>query len=85
MRAGPLKALLIGADPIHRYPPLLVFERQPRLGLAIRKAVLRRRGPIDGAAVIKPGPALDDGTAADLIEPMAAMDLAGHDRAVINS
>ncbi len=59
----------------NRYLPLLVFEGQPKLGLAIRKEILRRRGLIDHSTVIKPGPVLDDGTAADLTETMAAMDL----------
>lgn len=60
----------------NRYLPLLVFEGQPRLGLAIRKEILRRRGLIAHADVIKPGPTLDDGTAADLTETMASLDLA---------
>ena len=67
------------AQTYYRYLPLLVFEGQPKLGLAIRKEILRRRGLIDHSTVIKPGPALDDGTASDLTETMAAMDLARYD------
>jgi 4-hydroxy-tetrahydrodipicolinate synthase len=50
--------------------PLLVFEGQPKLGVAIRKEILKRRGLIDSAAVRHPGPVLDDGTATDLSETM---------------
>ena len=63
----------------YRYLPLLVFEGQPKLGLAIRKEILRRRGLIEHSTVIRPGPVLDDGTATDLTETMAAMDLARYD------
>ncbi len=64
------------AQTYYRYLPLLVFEGQPKLGLAIRKEILRRRGLIAHADVIKPGPMLDAGTAEDLTETMAALDLA---------
>jgi 4-hydroxy-tetrahydrodipicolinate synthase len=67
------------AQTYYKYLPLLVFEGQPKLGLAIRKEILRRRGLIEHADVIKPGPTLDAGTAADLTETMAAMDLARYD------
>lgn len=50
--------------------PLLVFEGQPKLGVAIRKEILRRRGLIDHAVVRHPGPVLDEGTSADLTETM---------------
>jgi 4-hydroxy-tetrahydrodipicolinate synthase len=50
--------------------PLLVFEGQPKLGVAIRKEILRRRGLIGSAKVRHPGPALDEGTASDLTETM---------------
>lgn len=55
----------------YRYLPLLVFEGQPKLGLAIRKEILRRRGLIDHATVRHPGPRLDEGTAADLTEMLS--------------
>jgi 4-hydroxy-tetrahydrodipicolinate synthase len=54
----------------YRYLPLLVFEGQPKLGVAIRKEILRRRGLIASAAVRQPGPLLDEGTASDLTDTM---------------
>lgn len=36
--------------------PLIAFEQQPGIGLAIRKACLQARGLIDGAAVRPPAP-----------------------------
>jgi 4-hydroxy-tetrahydrodipicolinate synthase len=54
----------------YRVLPLLVFEGQPKLGVAIRKEILRRRGLIDHAIVRHPGPSLDEGTLADLTETM---------------
>jgi 4-hydroxy-tetrahydrodipicolinate synthase len=58
------------AEIYYRCLPLLVFEGQPKLGVAIRKEVLRRRGLIEHATIRHPGPVLDDGTAADLAETM---------------
>ncbi|MGE3872640.1 MAG: dihydrodipicolinate synthase family protein [Parvibaculaceae bacterium] len=40
------------------YLPLVRYEQQPGLGLAIRKEMLRRRGVIKSAAVRSPGPSL---------------------------
>jgi 4-hydroxy-tetrahydrodipicolinate synthase len=54
----------------YRVLPLLVFEGQPKLGVAIRKEILRRRGLIDHATLRHPGPALDEGVLADLTETM---------------
>lgn len=45
-----------------RYLPLLVFEAQPVVGLAIRKEVLRRRGAIDHAVTRGLGEPLDQAT-----------------------
>jgi 4-hydroxy-tetrahydrodipicolinate synthase len=59
------------AEVYYRYLPLLVFEGQPKLGVAIRKELLRRRGLIKSSAVRQPGPRLDEGTAADLSETPA--------------
>jgi 4-hydroxy-tetrahydrodipicolinate synthase len=56
-----------------RYLPLLNFEGQPKLGHAIRKEILRRRGLIDHATVRNPGPKLDDGTLADLDQTLNAL------------
>lgn len=65
------------AEAYYRYLPLLVFEGQPKLGVAIRKEILRRRGLIDCAVTRQPGPRLDEGTAADLSETMAWLKLDG--------
>ncbi len=54
----------------HRYLPLLVFEGQPGIGLAIRKEILRRRGFITSSAVRQPGPKVDKGILADLSETL---------------
>lgn len=48
------------------YLPLIRFETQPGLGLAIRKEVLKRRGAISCAAVRKPGPVLSSQTMGEL-------------------
>jgi 4-hydroxy-tetrahydrodipicolinate synthase len=63
------------AEIYYRALPLLVFEGQPKLGVAIRKEILRRRGLIDHATVRHPGPTLDEGTAADLTETMEWVNL----------
>ena len=43
-------------DLFDAYLPLVRYEQQPGLGLAIRKETLRRRGAIASAAVRAPGP-----------------------------
>jgi 4-hydroxy-tetrahydrodipicolinate synthase len=50
----------------YRALPLLVFEGQAGIGLAIRKEILRRRGWIAHAAVRAPGMTLDATTAAGI-------------------
>lgn len=50
----------------HRILPLVRFENQPGLNLAIRKHLYQRRGAIATARVRAPGPTLDPGTIADL-------------------
>jgi len=57
----------------YRYLPLLVFEGQPKLGVAIRKEILRRRGLIDYAVLREPGPRLDDGIREDLEATLRAL------------
>ena len=47
-----------GEDLFDAYLPLVRYESQPGLGLAIRKEVLRRRGAIACAHVRAPGPKL---------------------------
>lgn len=59
----------------YRALPMLIFEGQPKLGVAIRKETLRRRGLIDHATVRHPGPVLDEGTAADLTETLQWVDI----------
>ena len=58
-----------------RYLPLLVFEGQPGVGLAIRKEILRRRGLIDNASVRHPGPRIDQGILDDLEETLSLLDV----------
>lgn len=49
-----------GAEDLYDiYLPLVRYEQQPAVGLAIRKEVLRRRGVISSAALRAPGYALD--------------------------
>ena len=43
-----------------RYLPLIAYEAQPVVGLAIRKEVLRRRGAIDHAATRTAASPIDD-------------------------
>lgn len=53
------------------YLPLVRYETQPGLGLAVRKYVLAKRGAIADAATRKPGPKLTPATIAE-IETMLA-------------
>ncbi|MEO1724731.1 MAG: dihydrodipicolinate synthase family protein [Pseudomonadota bacterium] len=46
------------SDLFEAYLPLIRYEQQPSLGLAIRKEVLRRRGAIASSALRAPGPRL---------------------------
>jgi 4-hydroxy-tetrahydrodipicolinate synthase len=54
------------AEMFYRAVPLMRFEFQEGIGMAIRKEVLRRRGAIASAATRAPGPSLDDTTRAAL-------------------
>jgi 4-hydroxy-tetrahydrodipicolinate synthase len=54
-----------GRDIFDAYLPLVRYEQQPGLGLAIRKHILARRGAIASAALRAPGPKL---SAADIAE-----------------
>jgi len=58
-----------------RIVPLIRFENQPGLNLAIRKHLYRRRGAMASARVRAPGPSLDAGTIADLDAILAALGL----------
>jgi 4-hydroxy-tetrahydrodipicolinate synthase len=50
------------ADVFCRYVPLMRFEFQQGIGMAIRKEMLRRRGVLACAAIRPPGPTLDAST-----------------------
>jgi 4-hydroxy-tetrahydrodipicolinate synthase len=63
----------------YRYLPLIRYEAQPGIGLALRKEILRRRGVLASAAIRHPGPALDPGSRAELDELLSALGLAGAD------
>ena len=60
----------------HRIMPLIRFENQPGLNLAIRKHIYRRRGAIASERLRAPAPALDPGTIADLDAILEALGLA---------
>jgi 4-hydroxy-tetrahydrodipicolinate synthase len=57
------------------YLPLINFEGQPKIGLAIRKEILRQRGLIDHATVRQPGPALDEKVIEALAEVLATVEI----------
>jgi 4-hydroxy-tetrahydrodipicolinate synthase len=54
------------AGVFYRYVPLMRFEFQEGIGMAIRKEVLRRRGAIAHAGIRAPGATLDETTRAAL-------------------
>jgi len=54
------------ADLFYRYVPLMRFEFQEGIGMAIRKEILRRRGAITDGGVRAPGTSLDAGALAAL-------------------
>jgi len=58
-RAGNLQE---AADVFYRFVPLMRFEFQEGIGMAIRKEVFRRRGALTDASTRAPGPMLDDHT-----------------------
>ncbi len=62
-------------DIYYRWLPIITFEGQPKIGLAIRKELLRRRGFIDHASVRQPAPEVDDEILRDLETTLAALDL----------
>ena len=59
------------ADVFYRAVPLMRFEFQEGIGMAIRKDVLRRRGALTSAATRAPSGALDKATAASLDRVLA--------------
>jgi 4-hydroxy-tetrahydrodipicolinate synthase len=52
-------------DVFAAYLPLVRYEQQPGIGLAVRKYLLAKRGAIATAALRRPGPTL---SAADIAE-----------------
>lgn len=62
-------------DVYHRFLPLLVFEGQPGIGLAIRKELLRRRGLIASSVVRQPGPKIDGAILTDLSEVLEVLEI----------
>jgi 4-hydroxy-tetrahydrodipicolinate synthase len=63
---------LVGAGELFdRYLPLIAFEGQPLVGLAIRKEILRRRGVIVSAVTRGPYRALDPLTLEEVDEVLA--------------
>ena len=54
------------ANEFYRYVPLMRFEFQEGIGMAIRKEVLRRRGALTDASIRAPGAVLDASTRAAL-------------------
>ena len=53
--------------------PLIAFEQQPGIGLALRKACLQRRGLVDGAAVRPPSPGAPPALAEQLARHVDAL------------
>ena len=59
------------ADVFYRAVPLMRFEFQEGIGMAIRKEVFRRRGALADGSTRAPGAVLDDGTRAALDRVLA--------------
>lgn len=60
-------------DALLPHLPLIAFEQQPGIGLAVRKACLQRRGLVDGAAVRPPAPGMPPALAAQLARHVDAL------------
>jgi 4-hydroxy-tetrahydrodipicolinate synthase len=63
------------ADFFYRHVPLMRFEFQPGIGMAIRKEILARRGALSHAGIRAPGAELDDPTRAALDRVLKWLDL----------
>ncbi|MFN2445231.1 MAG: dihydrodipicolinate synthase family protein [Vicinamibacterales bacterium] len=63
------------ADVFYRYMPLIRFENQARINLALRKHIYHRRGAIASAHVRAPHTPVDEGTLADLADLLARLGL----------
>jgi 4-hydroxy-tetrahydrodipicolinate synthase len=62
----------------YKYCPLIRFENQPRINLALRKHIYHRRGVIASPRVRAPFAPVDDGTLADLDDLLTRLGLSGH-------
>ena len=60
---------------VYRYCPLIRFENQPRINLVLRKLIYLRRGVLASPRARAPFAAVDDGTLADLDDPLQRPDL----------
>ena len=63
------------ADFFYRHVPLMRFEFQPGIGMAIRKEILKRRGALSHAGIRAPGAELDEPTMASLDRVLKWLDL----------
>lgn len=61
----------------YRYCPLIRFENQPRINLALRKHIYHRRGVIASPRVRAPYSPVDDGTLSDLDDLLRRLQLLG--------
>ncbi len=61
----------------YKYCPLIRFENQPRINLALRKHIYHRRGVIASPRVRAPFAPVDDATLADLDDLLTRLGLAG--------
>jgi 4-hydroxy-tetrahydrodipicolinate synthase len=68
-----------------RYLPLIRYEAQPGIGLALRKEILRRRGAIRTSVLRPPAQPLDKETLAELEATLAAVGLAGREAAAVTA
>ena len=59
----------------YRWLPLIRYENQAGIGLAIRKHIMAKRGLLSDAAVRAPSPAIDGATREELDDILAHMDL----------
>ena len=59
----------------YKYVPLIRFENQPRINLALRKHIYHRRGAIASPRVREPFTAVDPGTLEDLTDLMTRLRL----------
>jgi 4-hydroxy-tetrahydrodipicolinate synthase len=62
-------------DVFYRYNPIIRFEGQQNIGLAIRKEIFVRRGVFKNGALRHPGVVIDPGSREELTEVLAAVGL----------